>query len=813
MAGPWNPNDPAALGLEWLPTRGYTTTIAPGQEADCLRIRSTSAETIRTLRPWAAQLASTSLPLFTILEVFTAGNEYPDPTTRHTVQLHPSADQAVGNWTTQAGSGSNLWQSIDDDVVYPPSGTDHIRIAGIPGASAYLAYVNDAAVPATARICKLRILSVDAVIASPSVLFRDFVYRIQHIPSGDRYTPVGASVDANIYGTLRQFDLGEINPRTNLPWTRGDVAEFGPAGDWALRVESVGDANVDPALYSLALEVTYYDVENRVAAGCWARPVGGPVEGFVTSNNLITLPAGTADWAKANGVDYSFMWRHALAPLLTGAGPFATDVRWRSYAEVIPGSDGAMVYRMPPAPGMAADSTVARDAVGVPTGPLVFEHTNVPALILVRSDAARSVDSQPYTGASITGSSTLGPVAQDIRQTTGVSQSYLGVRFVVSPPATGNSTLTVTVNRTSDGVQMGGSFAITATEARALPVVETTNYRLIEGLLSSAAVLATATQYEIRFTMSAGGDWVFVAPSTETASQAVTYGGSTDHARRNLTDYTNADVAAQLLIQPAAPATVTATVRHEALSGQGCYCEVPRRDFVEVTWPGSSLGGAFAGYDVERYDPDGVWRPIRLVTDITRTTITNHDPARNRPVKYRVRNRSTTGAESAWTESEFVVCQSYGAELILTSDAEPQLTTVYDIFPRKGTQFLNHEGDEVLTPSGADGAVVFMDPANRGREREYELVVNFKRLPQDRAGNVIGGDAMYDPIEALVRAPANMIGADPGPIPYVSVLDPYGNVTYGYVVLGRGVEDQPGHRYRLPISVRPLVFTPTVLAE
>ena len=85
------------------------------------------------------------------------------------------------------------------------------------------------------------------------------------------------------------------------------------------------------------------------------------------------------------------------------------------------------------------------------------------------------------------------------RVTPASGQTYLGVRFVVSPPATGNPTLTVTVNRVSDSVQMGGTFTITADAVRALPA-GIAGWRYVTGFLSSGAALIAGTAYEIRVT-------------------------------------------------------------------------------------------------------------------------------------------------------------------------------------------------------------------------------------------------------------------------------------------------------------------------
>src|SRR3546814_7336070 len=60
------------------------------------------------------------------------------------------------------------------------------------------------------------------------------------LPTGELYTPPNSFYNANIFGRIAATSFGDVNPRTNLPWTRADLAQFN-GGNWALRVEAVGE--------------------------------------------------------------------------------------------------------------------------------------------------------------------------------------------------------------------------------------------------------------------------------------------------------------------------------------------------------------------------------------------------------------------------------------------------------------------------------------------------------------------------------------------------------------------------------------------
>ncbi len=799
MPGNWNPNHPGVIGLEWLANADWLASVSPSVGPIAQRLRSTQAEAVTGLALAVSGNANVTSPLFTIVDIYPDASVYPGAGARQAVELPPNADLDRGTWVTSAGGTTNLWSFIDDPVVLTP--TAYIR-QSVSGTSAYKFYVNDSAVPANARICQMQVRAVIGAHPNPTITTRSFAFRLEWVPTGDLYTPPNSFYNANIYGKIAATTFGEINPRTNLPWTRADLAQFN-GGNWAVRVEAVGDSNTWARIDAMALLVDYVATENRVAAATWPRPTGA-LASWVNTAGLITLPSGAAGWSKPASGDFVFLWRAANHPFHTGGQPRATDVRWvGAWSDLrhTDGSPGGSILGSP-VPGQSS-SGVPVDAYGLATAP--FPGTAAPAmgLVLVKSGPAYSDDSQPYRRPSTTGraATAASPAAQRVRQVSGSAQSYLGLRFLVAPPTSGASTLTVTVHLVSSGAQVGGTFTITNEDALALPQVGPASggWRLIQGFLSSGASLANNTQYEVRFTPSSG-TWR-VTDVDATTYAAAGYRGTADTAKSGATVLSTVDLGVSLLIQPAAPGNVAArVVEWEAHTATGCGPGV--MDQVVVSWVPTTLGASFARYEVERLAQDGNWVRVANVDVEATSSWPDHEAPRNRPSKYRVRTIAATAAFSAWGETEFVTPEQSHSAVIFTSNAAPELTVMLDHDPAVSFDFPDHDSDEVIRPYGADGVVVFFEPEDRGVTKQYRLTVNFADIPHDEQGRLTGDDALWDPLRRLTRSTA---------VPYVAVLDGYGNVSYAHVTLSGGEREQPGDRYYVDAEVVPVQFLPTAV--
>lgn len=810
MANAWNPNQPVALGLEWLASVPTNHIVGPSFDCFAQRLRSTIAETIGTIRTRVDGNPAVNSPLYTVMDIIPAGSERPTITR---MTFLPNEDVTLGTlpdnvWLDAAGSIVDGWNKINDAPVVLPIDSDALHVRSTANAFPVVGRfrLDMSALPANARILNVSIVAVDSV-TGPALNSTYIGYALQN--GGNVYYPPNSVFGTHVFGNQREISCGEINPLTGLPWSRADLASFDTAGGWELRIEgnTASSGNARSTVWKLGLQVDIVTVENRVALATWQRPPGA-IAGDVDLA-VRTVPAMTANWAKPSSGVFTYLWRSALAPLIYGDSPVATDVRWLLAHQNLGAEGNPPGLVVPPVPSMRG-YRVAVDGFGLPIE-AVDDATNgigheAAALALRTTAPATSDDSQPYFVRAALQELLLADsgnvVAQRIR--TGTTGNYLLVRFVVAPPA-GTSTLTVTVNRVSDGVQMGGAFTITAADARALPEMPNGG-KYVQGALSAVAALVAGTQYEIRFTPSTTDDWAFIAPRTVAGGGSASYGGTADSARSGGSTLTEQDVVATLLVQPTAPASVEASILREQLDPDS-LCGPVWREMAVIEWDAySALGASFAYYELQRLidDGSGTWHTIKHVSPESRVSVTDHEGPRNRPAKYRIRAVATTAAFSPWVETGFVTPTTAGPEIVLTSNARPDLTVVYEHEPGVEFAMLDHDGDTPVRIAGRPYQVVFVDPEPKGVGESQRLIVNFGAQPFDALGRPIGRRAVFQRLRDLVRA----LDA-----PYVAVLDQYGNVTYGHVTLTRAVEQEPAWRYYVDAAVIPLTDTPAVIED
>lgn len=779
MANNWNPNAPAIVGNEWIPTIGATSPVAQGQQSLVQRLRSTTAETITQLELAIGHNPAETDRIFTVMDIYPAGSEIAPAVS--VVEYPPNADENVVSWTTQSGGTTNLFQSIDDALVYPPVGSDYIRMIASGVTGVYRCSVASGAFPLTARVLRVSIGVVIGMVSLGGTAFVEF--NLFHQPSSTTHSPPGNILFTNglIPNQVSYIDCGEINPQTNLPWSPADIRSF-DAGDWHVRAASPnGTGTNGPIITALALRVSYIDPDNRVAVGTWRRP-SGALPTIITTDDLVELSAGAwvANWTKPASGDFSFCWRWGRDKLVGGAAPIANDIVWHAAYQDLGTGGNPPGTTYSPVPGMVA-AQLATTEHGLITTDFDDHLLRRNGRILLRtSTPGDSNDSQPYTmlfdGNHLRTLDSAQTIAQRI--TSPGANSYLGVRFCVIPPDTADATLTITV-RTTAGAQVGtGSFTITADEVRALPDIGS-GLRYVEGFFSTSVVLAAATQYDIRMAVSTTDDWLVLTPYAHSGDGGPSFGGTTDSLRVAGVQVADADAMLAILIQPAAPTEMVTRAVAVPRTGSGCLCTVEAVDQITVEWEATALGNAFAAYEIERLDSraPGVWDPVGRVTSSEATTHwTDEEPPRNRPVKYRLRVMATTAAFSDWVVGEWVEADTYSAEMIFASNQEPGLTVAVEWEPTVATDFPDHDADVLVPLFGSDNVVAFMEPEDRGIVRQVRLIVSAADAPCDNLGNPLPDTHVWDPLRAISRAS----------LPYVCVLDHRGNRTQAHVRLGNG---------------------------
>lgn len=806
----FNPGSPAIIGNEWYPTIGTTNPIAPSQPGLAQGFTSTTAETITAIELAVTSNPSVTQPLYTLWELFPLGGE--NPGTLLTVEYPPSADETIGSWTDPLGGTANLWAFIDDAVVFPPVGSDYIITIG-GGLTAYRASVDSSAFPLTARVSRLSVRAVVGLDPNrTSLIPRTFTLSLFHQPSGVIYQPPGASFTNNgLAPNPLEVSMGEINPVTRLPWTPLDVRDF-DAGDWHIRITATGSVACGAIVTAMSLKVSYWAAENREAIGVWERPSGAVAK--IISTSALVEPNGAGawatNWAKPGTGSFKLLPRWGRDTLINGNAVMASDINWLgAYQDLGPGGNPAGISYPSPA-GLVSDTNVSVDAHGVPTAPLVGDSRRAGRFILRTSAPGDSVDSQPYTMELSTDHFRVLDSTQSIAQrfVSPATASFRGVRLVVQPPDTADATLTVAVFTTA-GAQVGtGTFTITADDVRALPVIPGTSFRYVEGFLSASAALTNATTYDLRLSVSTTTDWLVMTPYCYTGDGGPSFGGTTGHLRVGAAGITDADAMATLLIQPSAPAAFQATRDPEPTGAENCFCRVSKVDQIVLSWTSTALAAAFSRYEIERAtDTDSgtppVYYPVETITVEATHAWTDRTSARGRPVQYRMRVVATTAAFSDWVYTEWTTAEAYGCELIFTSNERPDLQVVYEREPGVTFGFPDHDSDVAIRLQGRPRQVVFISTEDRGVTKRLRVIANFGREPLDQAGRPIGLEAMFEPLRAITR----QIGQT---IPYVTVLDHVGNVTYAAVTLLGGINEEPAWRYYVDALITPVSDIPAV---
>lgn len=822
MGVDWNPDSPDVAGLQYLLTDGHWAGVARSP-IRALRFDSTQVATITDAQFKIRDTGLTGPQFLALLEIMADGDAVVDPATNpvKTLICRPNEDiGSISDISTTEWNGTidstitNLWDRINDPVVWPPpSGfvNDAINQESTTN-SRYCFHVETGALPSTARILRVRSRAVGyaRTLGGDTYSSRPMGFRLVWVPTEDIYTPPGGSgFTITGYTTLCEFDYGEINPRTALPWTVADMAAFDSGGNWGCRITSYRAAGGSiPALISYELLIDYLETENRVAVGGWTRPA---VQGnaLVTTDALIKLPAGTASWSKPASGRFLAGLRVAYDTLTWPNAPATPNTRWLAAAQLI---DTADLIEAPPGSGFEGER-IALDNLGL-YRTLEGQRDRIPKLLL-RATGVVDTDSQVYARdidkafagvAQITGTQTVGQ-----RFNAPATDDYLGVTFPVKWVDNGTGTagvLRATIHRVSDNVQMGGTFEITSAQLLALPDIESgeVNLRVVTGFLSAPASLVSGTQYELRLTDAGQGRWDIPIADCEGAGAAgfggtagclVFSGGGTP------TTVTTQDLPAFLTVQPDPTVNNIATALQQPTRlGGNCFCEAPYYEVVRVTWQQPALS-TFDRMTLERYvdfgRADDGWELVGTFPQNIDTWVDREVP-RGFPVMYRTRNYIAGGAFSDFGETGWATPQAYGCELVITSNAAPELTVVYNHEPHVDFDMLDFDRDVLVPVDGADYYIALLETEDRGIATALRVIANFQRRPCDDRGRPIGMHTIFRPIRDAARWPG---------IPYVCVLDSEGNRTFAHLSLGRASREMPGFRYHVPMTMTPIATRAT----
>jgi hypothetical protein len=858
MAGNWNPNAPGVLGPEWRGFYGYLDkrTASPFK---AMRLPSTVTEVIKAIQFAIGPTINTTAPNFKCLEVYREEDIVQNPDNVTIERFVPNAHgtgTGIGNWRTEAGGSTNIHLSIDDVVKYPPIDNLFIRNNGALSNTHF--HMNTSAFPLTRRVGRLRLRGV----VGSSGTFRDIYFRLLHIPTLTVYIPPGDRIRTHYYGSLHQVDLGDINPVTLLPWTPVDIRGFASANNvWQVRIVGAGTPGHEIRLHSLELEVQTYEPENRKAIGVYDRPngliTGGLTGGqnrhkFIETQSLVE-PDGAggwkANWTKQAGEDYIYVFRSALDRLVSGLATRSDDL----HPSFVGGQDRDGRHGSPVLGQFAGDvifgsASTAVHAMVLRAGPFNEPLAWGLAPLITGAGTVASDDSQPHVVrflnlvADNAKADDTNMVCQEYQAP--ATNDYIGVRFVVKPPADGVGTLRITVHSMActgapaiADTQVGGSIDVNAAEL--LSTVTLPNlpgYREVREFLSSAAAFISGSCYYIRLTKisgTAGTAWEVTRLHQPLLAEAGFQGETSNFTYLNkitnvATTFTEDDLGIQLYEQPDPPANVIVErlTQVRDLTDPTCVtdqsCVVPTIDYCKITWDSPNTYDDFDHWEIQRQEPDDTWQDVGRSEFETVRYFEDYESIREHAVNYRVRAIMHSGAFSNWWESNQVTPTTYGAEVVFCTNARPELNIAYTHDPDVPMEFLDHENDELMAVQGSDFRVAFLDPHDRGMSLAYRIAANIGAQPINSDGLPIAGERVFDPLRNITRGRGLSVSHTGTPtlgheepttaLPYVCVNDYEGSRRFAYVRLSSGSRGMPFWRYWCTATIIPVTNTPAVIA-
>lgn len=769
MSRPWNPNDPTRVGLEFEPTSYGSRSLSADQAAIVQKMRARQADTIDQV--WINNRCDRSGVL--LFEVYLEGSEV--ATDVQTQLFLPTADAAQYAFTDPSFGSTNMYLLVNDaNPRVPDAGADYLRGNGddvSPGtASFYIARFGGlASALAGRRILAIRqIAMVQGFPGWPSP-WAHLLYRttggVHVFPGQGQYVP-------NDSWTLLTKDV-TYNPQTGFPFTVAELqAMGGTTGQCGFGVQfGYGSAGPSAAIiHSLGLEVVHC-AENRVAWGGATIAVGAP--NALWDPMPVKTPAGGTNFARSSGQDYTVVVRRRQEPDNVGPVYLGGVPEWGA-----PTPPAASGFESPTMLDGWAHYASARlhaygyvEALGNPT------MTVWPIIMRQVTGSLIAPDGQGYAKPKL---SLVFGATTGRQQVTPTGAGTISVLRVGVRPATNGpiADLRLRLFRNADNVQIGGNATLTRDDWDDAAYAGFLSDRPIKyvnvAMASTGAVTGSTTYYILADSAGATGlsgingvdAWEIVSLDATVAAAPTYLGGGTDQFLYPGTT-TNAfvDWPAQMITAPTAPGSATLTTPTVFVGDDGTACAIPGGTLTvpRITWAATSLGVAFAYYEVQRREPtiDPTWYTIGRFTAETEIDAPNvpywedYEARRNVATEYRVRVVRTDGGFSAWrTATGSVTATLTGCQMLLTSALFRAVIARNDTGPRQW-QFLNSDQVKRMRIYGADYHKAFTSLNQFGFTTQLDLIMYGK-------GDQFAPDATLKNWEAFgVLDTWNAIGVNP----------------------------------------------------
>lgn len=704
----FNPNSPATLGCEFFADLEGVDRLAGDLQVAGAILTAAATETIETVHVGLTGNAGRDSGWE--LEIYDPANLPTANTT--TADYRPGCDRVNIDMFTDTLSQTNLYGVIDEasldttDYISPIFGAAAEYACGFTDVAGTLVGLNIVSVKLRARVAEL----VGFALVEGAT-FVPFLTDGTNRAFGQPQTFAGDPLLGSLAFVLESE--WKANPFTGASWKPQDLDDFDCAGSsgagWIIK--PTGSSNNLAVIYQGFLRVEYLDeADVRLAVGTLTEPTGQV--GWQSFN--LTAPDGTANWAKASGSEYLFVFRRRVGDgfldwryLIDQEKPFSAPPTWQ-----------IVTPRVFPSTLTLAEQGANRDGVY--------------AILLETNAGAISVDSQPYLSINDDG----GPQARFQHQWTFVNtdggliqefttvgaDDYGVVRFLVSwETSRPDAPLLVRLKLRSTSAQVGGTLTIDPLdleEPRA-------RWQVYEAEIPGGPVaLLAATQYEAEFSSAAtaGTGWRVQVLSTLLATDpggppagayGQTFGGTTDVAQVGSVERPSLDAAVTIATQPDPLDNVAAAVTDV----DDC------RSYATVSWA-ISADPDFLRYEVERMDDATNWERIGNLTDVAALAFVDVAARRGVPITYRVRQRRTDLSFSAWEEASPVTITTTCCGFVLASnEARDWSVFVVDVGDR-GWEFPQaNDTANFRYLAGRDYGVGFGELEQRGAHFTFQALV------------------------------------------------------------------------------------------
>lgn len=753
----WNPSSPDTLGLQWPVHSDGGFVIDSDAKAAAVRLPSTVAETLDAV--WV-YLPFVTRPSRYTMEVFDAGAEV--PTDRQVSKFLPTVDKIKENVEAETGSTLDLWrklakldlpEDINTLVNYIRRRPDQNR------KQRYIANFSTGTALAGRRVVEVRlVMSGNSKVGqiSEALLFDGFNY----ITLGK-----GQLRPSEFNRKLNRlvFEIGKINPYTNLSWLVNEVQGFSSSLGAGLDFLAVKEAR----LHQLYLEVEHV-AENRKAVGTTTISEPG------WNRFDLSTADRSANWSKPLGT-HTYLLRR-----LTGRGALT----WGYLESAESNPFGAVgLYGENRREGTVRNlreelrTVPAISLEGISTGPYV------------------SQDSQNYAEHRVARVFTGREARQ--RFTAPSSAAYGLVTLLIrTASVTMVAGLTVRVRRVSDNVALGGTATILPTSLADLP--EVNGWRRWKIALTSPAELVAGTAYYLQLTSTATGSELGAGRDAWEVGYLTTLGQGSNHSFGSTTEHATVDGVANLdadlpitiatvpLPPPIPPPPPAPNPPTPALTTRVVTFE-DRLQAVRLGWVPTSLGTRFGRYEIERSDLRTDWQPIAHIGDELVDFFDDFEGGRGIESSYRIRVMRDDGAVSVWTAPSSATPGVLSGRWLFVSNEFPPISKTYHATEPRSYEMLDNQ--VLLELYGRDDAVSFRGLEDRGDQFTLNIWVETEKV----------GRAVFEEVKELIRTQLS----------YVCVLDPHGWRWFASLSLGPGLEPTDDGFYTIEVTVRTIARTPS----